>query len=82
MARRGETRRRGLTFRTQAGGSIVPQITTRDAVNRALAAMEIADSCSHPRIRHSFTALAESWLQQASESEHGPADEASEQPTL
>lgn len=60
----------------------MPQITTRDAVNRALAAMEIADSCSHPRIRNSFTELAESWLQQASESERGPADEAPEQPTL
>lgn len=60
----------------------MPQITTRDAVIRALAAMEIADSCSHPRIRDSFTALAENWLQQASELAHMPLDEAPEQPTL
>jgi len=54
----------------------MPQITTRDAVIRAMAAMEIAESCSHPEIRSSFTDLAESWLQHASASEHEPvADE-------
>jgi hypothetical protein len=45
----------------------VPEITTRDAVTRALAAMEIAESCSHPEIRTSFTTLAEAWLEQAEE---------------
>lgn len=47
----------------------MPQITTRDAVTRALAAMEIAESCSHPEIRNSFTSLAESWLEHAADSE-------------
>ena len=50
----------------------MPQITTRDAVTRALAAMEIAESCTHPQIRTSFTALAETWLQQAGEAEQEP----------
>ena len=54
----------------------MPQITTRDAVNRALAAMEIAESCSHPEIRSSFTDLAETWLQRASEVECERFDEA------
>ena len=53
----------------------MPQITTRDAVTRAMAAMEIAESCSHPTIRSSFETLAESWLQQAEELAHGgPAE--------
>lgn len=50
----------------------MPQITTRDAVIRAMAAMEIAESCSHPEIRSSFTDLAESWLAHASELEGEP----------
>jgi hypothetical protein len=50
----------------------MPQITTRDAVIRAMAAMEIAESCSHPEIRNSFTDLAESWLAHASELEREP----------
>ena len=54
----------------------MPQITTRDAVNRALAAMEIAESCSHPEIRSAFTELAETWLQQAAEVEREPLDKA------
>ncbi|HEX6860625.1 MAG TPA: hypothetical protein VF138_10560 [Caulobacteraceae bacterium] len=45
----------------------MPQLTTRDAVTRAMAAMEIAESCSHPEIRSSFTSLAEDWLEQAAE---------------
>lgn len=53
----------------------MPQITTRDAVIRAMAAMEIAESCSHPEIRSSFTDLAESWLAHASELEQQPADD-------
>jgi hypothetical protein len=57
----------------------MPQITTRDAVVRALAAMEIAESCSHPEIRSAFTDLAENWLARASELEGGePAAEASD----
>ena len=55
----------------------MPQITTRDAVIRAMAAMEIAESCSHPEIRSAFTDLAETWLQQAAEVEREPFDEAS-----
>jgi hypothetical protein len=50
----------------------MPQITTRDAVIRAMAAMEIAESCSHPAIRTSFESLAESWLQHAAETEREP----------
>ena len=53
----------------------MPQITTRDAVMRAMAAMEIAESCSHPEIRNSFTDLAENWLRHASETEHEPPAE-------
>jgi hypothetical protein len=45
----------------------VPQITTRDAVTRALAAMEIAESCPDLKIRSSFESLAETWLEQAAE---------------
>jgi hypothetical protein len=45
----------------------VPQITTRDAVTRALAAMEIAESCPDVKIRSSFESLAETWLAQAAE---------------
>ena len=54
----------------------MPQITARDAVIRAMAAMEIAESCSHPEIRSAFTDLAETWLQQAAEVEREPLDEA------
>ncbi|HEX5775639.1 MAG TPA: hypothetical protein VFX95_03060 [Caulobacteraceae bacterium] len=54
----------------------MPQITTRDAVIRAMNAMEIAESCSHPEIRSAFTGLAETWLQQAAEVEREPLDEA------
>ena len=54
----------------------MPQITTRDAVIRAMAAMEIAESCSHPEIRSAFTELAETWLQQAAEVEREPLDKA------
>lgn len=43
------------------------QLTPRDAVTRAMAAMEIAESCNEPRIRSSFTNLAEEWLMQAAE---------------
>ena len=60
----------------------MPQITTRDAVMRAMAAMEIAESCSHPEIRSSFTDLAESWLAHASELEQQPASEAAGEMTL
>ena len=55
----------------------MPQITTRDAVIRAMAAMEIAESCSHPEIRNSFTDRAETWLQHAAETEREPLDESS-----
>ena len=54
----------------------MPQITTRDAVIRAMSAMEIAESCSHPEIRSAFTDLAETWLQRAAEVEREPLDEA------
>ena len=54
----------------------MPQITTRDAVIRAMSAMEIAESCSHPEIRSAFTDLAETWLQRAVEGEREPFDEA------
>ena len=43
------------------------QLTPRDAVTRAMAAMEIAETCTEPRIRSSFTTLAEEWLEQAEE---------------
>ena len=59
----------------------MPQITTRDAVIRAMNAMEIAESCSHPEIRNSFTDLAESWLAHASEVEGEPADDGLAEPT-
>lgn len=45
----------------------MPDLTPRDAVTRAMAAMEIAESCTHPEIRESFTNLAGAWLQQAEE---------------
>ena len=56
----------------------MPQITTRDAVMRAMNAMEIAESCSHPEIRNAFTDLAETWLAHASEleGEDAPRDDA------
>jgi hypothetical protein len=49
----------------------MPELTPRDAVTRAMAAMEIAESCTHPQIRSSFTSLAESWLMQAGEAARG-----------
>lgn len=49
----------------------MPELTTRDAVTRAMAAMEIAESCTHPQIRESFTTLAQTWLQQAAEAAGG-----------
>ena len=58
----------------------MPQITTRDAVIRAMNAMEIAESCSHPEIRSAFTDLAESWLRHAAESEHGDEIPAADEP--
>ena len=54
----------------------MPQITTRDAVVRAMNAMEIAESCSHPKIRSAFTELAQTWLAQAAEVEREPLDDA------
>lgn len=45
----------------------MPDLTPRDAVTRAMAAMEIAESCTHPEIRESFTNLAGDWLQRAGE---------------
>jgi hypothetical protein len=45
----------------------MPELTPRDAVTRAMAAMEIAESCNHPEIRSSFESLAENWLEQAEE---------------
>jgi hypothetical protein len=45
----------------------MPELTPRDAVTRAMAAMEIAESCTHPEIRESFTNLAGDWLQRAGE---------------
>ena len=53
----------------------MPHITTRDAVIRAMNAMEIAESCSHPEIRNAFTDLAETWLAHAAEVEREPFDE-------
>jgi len=58
-----------------------PEITPREAVTRALAAMEIAESCSHPDIRESFTSLAENWLEQAGELSRED-DNAAEQPAI
>ncbi|HYG25524.1 MAG TPA: hypothetical protein VD906_01310 [Caulobacteraceae bacterium] len=49
------------------------QLTPRDAVTRAMAAMEIAETCTEPRIRSSFTNLAEEWLTQAEEIGQGEA---------
>ena len=54
----------------------MPHITTRDAVIRAMNAMEIAESCSHPDIRSAFTDLAETWLAHAAELERAPFDDA------
>ncbi|MGE5566025.1 MAG: hypothetical protein ACM3YN_07725 [Parcubacteria group bacterium] len=45
----------------------MPDLTPRDAVTRAMAAMEIAESCTHPQIRESFTNLAGDWLKRAGE---------------
>jgi hypothetical protein len=50
----------------------MPDLTPRDAVTRAMAAMEIAESCTHPEIRESFTSLAGEWLQQAEEAAKQP----------
>jgi sirohydrochlorin ferrochelatase len=50
----------------------MPELTPRDAVTRAMAAMEIAESCNHPQIRTSFTNLAESWLTQAAQAARDP----------
>jgi hypothetical protein len=59
----------------------MPQLLTpRDAVTRAMAAMEIADSCTEPRIRSSFTNLAEDWLMQAGELAAQPVGEPAETP--
>jgi hypothetical protein len=44
----------------------------QDYVLRALAAAEIAESCTEPRIRESFFALAEGWLTQAGRAEDPP----------
>ena len=41
------------------------EMTPRDAVNRALAAMEIAESCLDPTLRNAFTELAGTWLREA-----------------
>ena len=49
--------------------------TAQDYVLRALAASEIADSCTEPRIRESFFALAESWLAEAGRTESLDAPE-------
>lgn len=43
--------------------------TSQDFVLRALAASEIAESCTEPRIRESFFALAEDWLREAGRAE-------------
>lgn len=50
----------------------MPELTPRDAVTRAMAAMEIAESCTHPEIRESFTNLAGEWLEQAEEAARRP----------
>jgi len=52
----------------------MPELTTRDAVTRAMAAMEIAESCTHPEIRESFTNLAQSWLERAGEAAQDRAE--------
>jgi hypothetical protein len=77
MGGRRRNRPSESAFPLKPGEPALPQITTRDAVTRALAAMEIAESCSHPQIRTSFTTLAENWLQQAEElGRGGPPEEA------
>lgn len=43
--------------------------SSQDFVLRALAASEIAESCTEPRIRQSFFALAEDWLRAAGRAE-------------
>ena len=58
----------------------MPQITARDAVIRAMAAMEIAESCSNPEIRSAFTDLAETWLAHASEVESEPVEDRPSEP--
>lgn len=45
------------------------EASAQDFVLRALAASEIAESCTEPRIRESFFALAEGWLQEAGRAE-------------
>jgi len=50
----------------------MPELTPRDAVTRAMAAMEIAESCTHPEIRESFTNLAGEWLAQAGKAAQRP----------
>jgi hypothetical protein len=51
------------------------EASAQDFVLRALAASEIAESCTEPRIRESFFALAEGWLKAA-----GRAEDVSEVP--
>lgn len=43
----------------------------RDFVLRALAASEIAESCSHPALKTRFQDLVAYWLRKASEAEAG-----------
>jgi hypothetical protein len=45
------------------------EASAQDFVLRALAASEIAESCTEPRIRESFFALAEGWLKEAGRAE-------------
>lgn len=45
------------------------ETSAQDFVLRALAASEIAESCTEPRIRESFFALAEGWLKEAGRAE-------------
>jgi sirohydrochlorin ferrochelatase len=59
----------------------MPELTPRDAVTRAMAAMEIAESCNHPQIRTSFTNLAERWLTEAAQAARGPELEPDESST-
>jgi hypothetical protein len=47
------------------------EASAQDFVLRALAASEIAESCTEPRIRESFFALAEGWLKEAGRVEDG-----------
>jgi hypothetical protein len=49
------------------------EASAQDYVLRALAASEIAESCTEPKIRQSFYALAEGWLRAAGRAEEGRA---------